>query len=351
MNWVESLARPSIVKLRAYKSARSLVSQADIYLDANEAPGPVPGNLNRYPQPQPPELVKSFAAFYGVNSNQVLVGRGSDEAIDTLTRAFCEPSRDAILITTPTYGMYEVSADIQNAQVIKTPLIKRDGEWTLDVEAMAREAKNKSLKIIYICSPNNPTGTVFSNKDIRAVCEAATNSLVVVDEAYIEFAPETSCVTMLNEFPRLVILRTLSKAWAQAGLRCGVAIGNSELIELLQKVRAPYPLAQPVIEAALKVLEKPEVMRERVKMLQSERLRIARALSELKIVREIFPSHANFLLVRFTNEAAVMGAAQATGMVLRSRHSEPGLENCIRITVGNEAENDHLLKTLSGVPV
>lgn len=351
MTWLNALARPSIVKLQAYQSARSMVTDARYFLDANETPGPAPQDLNRYPVPQPQELVNAFARLYSVDPTQVLIGRGSDEAIDILTRAFCEPSQDAILITPPTYGMYEVSAAIQNAQVVRVPLVNEGDDWKLDLKQMIKSLDAAKVKLTYICSPNNPTGTAFSTADIRILCEQAKNSLVVVDEAYVEFAPETSAVALLKEYKNLVVLRTLSKAWGLAGLRCGVALGDPELIQLLQKVRAPYPLPRPVTTMALQELNNPDKMLKRVELLNQERQRITQALRELPIVKTIFKSQANFLLIRFESEAAVMSTTRQAGMILRSRHKEPGLENCVRITIGSEEENDLLLKTLSEVKI
>lgn len=351
MTWVERLVRPSIAKLEAYRSARSIASQASVFLDANEAPGPALGDWNRYPAPQPDALLEKFSALYGVASNQILIGRGSDEAIDVLTRAFCEPAKDEILISSPTYGMYKVSAGIQNALVADVPLIFVGTDWRLDIKNMSERIQNGAVKLVYVCSPNNPTGSLFPLEDIRALCTAATGkALVVVDEAYIEFAPQFSCVRLLGECANLVVLRTLSKAWALAGLRCGVALANPEIIQSLRKILAPYPLPRPVIDAVMHVLSgRGEAeMKSRVEFLIAERERVGRALRELPGVETIFPSSANFLLVRFTNEKVAMEAAANEGIILRSRSSEAGLKNCVRITIGSESENDLLLKTLAG---
>lgn len=349
MTLFETLARPSIVKLRAYRSARSITTEGRIFMDANEAPGASDFGLNRYPKPQPPELIEIFSQIYGVATEKILVGRGSDEAIDILTRTFCEPGVDAIMTTPPTYGMYEVSADIQNCKVLTVPLLLEDSQWKLNIPKMIERAKD--AKLIYVCSPNNPTGTAFPPEQIRELCLNITNSLIVVDEAYGEFAPEFSCIGLMEEFPQLVVLRTLSKAWALAGLRCGVALGHPDLIQLLQKVRAPYPLPKPVVDLALEAIS-PQgagAMQNRVHDLVFERDRLAKALKSLSCVDTIFNSRANFLLVRFKSEAAVMSAAREAGIILRSRHSESGLENCVRITIGTAEENDTLLAALKKV--
>ena len=219
---LERLARPSIIKLRAYQSARSLASEAEIFLDANES---AVGTYNRYPQPQPRELIKRFSALYNVGPDCILVGRGSDEGIDLLTRSFCEPREDEIVITPPTYGMYRVAADIQDVRVMEIPLRLSLGIWNLDVESIAARVNeiNNRTKIIYLCSPGNPTAASLSKDEVRSVCEATANRcLVVIDEAYAEFCEDRCFLDFLKEYPHVVILRTLSKAWALAGLRCGV---------------------------------------------------------------------------------------------------------------------------------
>lgn len=349
MSWVNELARENIVKLAAYRSARSIATTADIFLDANEAPGPEEKNLNRYPLPQPTELLLRFSHLYGVSGEQILMGRGSDEAIDLLTRAFCEPEKDGILITPPTYGMYKVAADIQNAKVTESPLLWKNGDWILNKKEIIEKISTAAVKLIYICSPNNPTGTVFSHEDLIEICRAAQGkALVVVDEAYGEFSPSTTAIPLLSHFLNLVVLRTLSKAWALAGLRCGVVIAHADVISLLQKVRAPYPLPQPVIDCVQRCLDEKglQTMQKRVVFLISERERLREKLLQLPSVEFVFPSQANFLLVRFISEPEAMGAAKNAGILLRSRDREPGLKNCVRITIGNREENDLLLQAL-----
>lgn len=343
---LEKFIRPSVLKMSAYSSARSLVTNGRVFLDANEAPD---GRYNRYPDPQPASLVQRMSQIYGVKPDQVLIGRGADEAIDTLTRALCEPQRDSVLITPPTYGMYEVSAALQNASIVRTPLILNDLSWSLNIEAMISAAQNHSTKIVYVCSPNNPTGTAFNPSDIAQLCKALSDtSIVVVDEAYGEFAPDTSCVPLLSDFANLVVLRTLSKAWALAGLRCGVLIGHPDLVQVLQKVRAPYPLPQPVIEEALAATSEEGLcdMQNRVKFITQERERLSQALLASPLVENVYPSQTNFVLARFLSEAFVMESFKTEGIILRSRTRELGLENCIRITIGTESENDLVIGML-----
>lgn len=354
----EQLVRPAILKLKPYQSARSLAVSGSTFLDANESAEPIQydeaqslsGRLNRYPMPQPPELIAAFSNYYDIPADQILVGRGSDEAIDLLTRSFCEPTQDKILIHSPTYGMYEVAARIQDADVVSVPLIQNEDVWELNIPEIIRQANEpqNKVKLVYICSPNNPTGTMFSEEALRALCEGIQRSLIVVDEAYAEFAGRKGRTALMRQFPRLVVLRTLSKAWALAGIRCGVVLGHSQLIAILQRVRAPYPLPQPVLELAINALSKQgqEKMWSRVQSVVRERERLRALLKQLSSVENIFSSEGNFLLVRFKSEESIMRATRKAGIILRSRTQEPGLKNCIRITTGSPEENEKLLAVL-----
>jgi len=343
------LARPEILALTPYESARSLALRGEIFLDANEAPAsPFPDSrLNRYPEPQPLALVERFSSYYGVNSEQMVITRGSDEAIDLLMRVFCRPGSDQILICPPTYGMYEVSAKIQGAGIIRVPLKKDD--FALDVGAIGAElARTPNLKLVFLCSPNNPTGGVFPREALNAVCRLADGkALVVVDEAYGEFSGD-SMIQSVPSYPHLVVLRTLSKAWALAGVRCGVAIGQKPLIDLLQKVRPPYPLSAPAVQTALQGTDTQglQLLKERIAEIQSEREKLREELLQLKEVRTVFPSNANFLLVRFEKSGQVFEALRARGTILRDRSRELGLEGCIRITVGSPPENRILISQI-----
>lgn len=344
------LARIEIQKMAAYQSARSLKNNGSVFLDANESPfTPLAGlGLNRYPEPQPEQLVKRLSHIYQVPSQNLLVGRGSDEAIDLVVRVFCRPGEDQILICPPTYGMYEISAKIQNAGIIRVPL-RIDGlTVTLDEESILIRIK-EGVKILFLCSPNNPTGTAFPREALKRICEAALEkTIVVIDEAYSEFSNELSMISEINRYPNLIVLRTLSKAWAAAGVRCGVALGQEPLIQLLQKVRAPYPLSQPASEAALLATNSES---KRALHLRTEQIKIARdefgcELKKLECVDFILPSSTNFLLVRFKDAKSVMKAAAGKEIVLRDRSSEAGLSQCIRITVGTRDENKQVLEML-----
>lgn len=362
----DKIFRASILKLTAYSSARSIakksLAEATQFMDANERPlapslttgMPWETTLNRYPAPQPLELLTAFSNLYGVPAKNILITRGSDEAIDVLTRAVCEPvssttKNDAILITPPTYGMYEVSADIQNTAVEKVPLLLKDNQWSLDLDAIKTKLTGATtqIKIVYICSPNNPTGTAFSKNQIHSLLETLpAQTLLVLDEAYIEFSSETSPIEWLSQFPQLVILRTLSKAWGLAGLRCGTLIGNEELVELLQKVRAPYPIPTPIAELALQALrgEGESLMRKNVAEIIQERENLKQELLKLPQTVCVYPSETNFLLVEFNDAGLVMKLSGDHGIVLRDRSGQ--VANCVRITVGTKDENKNLLTSL-----
>ena len=361
---VLSLIRPEILALTPYSSARKESSGGRVWLDANENPQtPSAGQplLNRYPDPQPSDLVARLAAYYAVNATNVLVTRGSDEGIDLLLRAFCRAGQDAILITPPTYGMYSVSAAIQNASVIAVPLI-REKNFALDTATMLNamlaapkpsgEGGTPATKIVFLCSPNNPTGALLDRADVlRLTRSLLGRAVVVVDEAYVEFAGTRSLTEELGANPNLVVLRTLSKAFGLAGVRCGVTLASPVLIGVLQKIIAPYPVPTPVLQAALAALS-PEGLaaaRASVQGLVSERKRLAAALAGLPAVRRVWPSDSNFLLFETTDSARVMSATRAAGVVLRDRSRDHGLANCVRMTMGTPEENNAALEVITRV--
>ncbi|MFH1725429.1 MAG: histidinol-phosphate transaminase [Elusimicrobiota bacterium] len=348
-----SLARKDVLELTPYSSARSLNLEADILLDANECPWPpCPGDdralgLNRYPDPQPRALLSALSALYGVPEESLFLGRGTDDAIDALVRTFCQAGENDILVCPPTYGVYGVAARIQGAGVRAVPLTKEPA-FQPDVPAILR-AWDPRLRLVFFCSPNNPTGNAMDADSVVEVCEAfREKAVVVLDEAYAEFSSKPSLITRLEGLPNLVILRTLSKAWALAGARCGAALGDPRIMGLLHKVRAPYPLSLPSVRAALRALS-PQGKRlcsGRVKRLRSERERLAGALSALPGVEKVYPSDANFLLARVKDAGEVFERCKSHGILVRDRGSEPGLSRCVRITVGRPEENDRLLDAL-----
>jgi len=350
---VLSLIRPEILALTPYSSARKESSGGRVWLDANENPQtPAAGKplLNRYPDPQPADLVARLAAYYGVGGANLLVTRGSDEGIDLLLRAFCRAGQDSILITPPTYGMYAVSAAIQNAAVVTVPLLA-EKSFALDAGAVLAAAK-PAVKIVFLCSPNNPTGALLDRADVlRLTRSLLGRAIVVVDEAYLEFAGTRSLTGELDAHPNLVVLRTLSKAFGLAGVRCGVTIASPALIGVLQKIIAPYPVPTPVLQAALAALS-PEGLaaaRASVQGLVAERKRMALALAALPAVRRVWPSDSNFLLFETTSSARVIAATRAAGVVLRDRSRDHGLANCVRMTMGTPEENNAALEVITRV--
>jgi histidinol-phosphate aminotransferase len=338
------LARPEILALTPYSSARKESSGGRLWLDANENPETPSAHrplLNRYPEPQPVGLVSQLAALYGVAPTNLLVTRGSDEGIDLLLRAFCRAGRDAILVTPPTYGMYAVSAAIQGARVVSVPLV-REQDFSLDAAAVIRAASaDASVKLVFLCSPNNPTGQLLARDAVvRVTRDLAGRAVVVVDEAYIEFSGQPSLVPEMAALPNLVVLRTLSKAHGLAGARVGSTIASSAIISLLQKIIPPYPIPEPVIMAASAALIPAAIDATRSAVLKiiAERERLASTLRQLPSVRRVWPSDANFLLVRVDDVPAIMAKGRATGIIWRDRSKD--VSNALRITIGIRSEND-----------
>ncbi len=350
---VLELARPEILALQAYSSARREAGEAAVMLNANEAPWLPPGvasvsrerPLNRYPDPQPERLLERLAELYGVNNNQVLIGRGSDEAIDLLVRSFCRPGVDAIALSPPTFGMYAVCAAVQGAACIEIPL---DAHFAVDVGALCEHLPD-SVKIVFLCTPNNPTGGSMTLVDIERVAYAMRGrALVIVDEAYVEFSDLPSAARLLGAHENLGILRTLSKAWALAGARIGCLLAGEEIISLLRKIMPPYPLPTPSVTAALAALTADglALTNHRIALILAERERMASALVRLPGVIHVLPSTANFLCVRFQSASIVYRKLMAAGVIVRDVGRYPGLSNCLRLSIGTREENSRLLDVL-----
>jgi histidinol-phosphate aminotransferase len=345
-----SLARPEILALQAYEHASWEPSLERLH--ANELPWRAVGDntlagLNRYPEPQPRELVERLAALYDVDPSMVLVGRGSDEAIDLLTRSFCRAGQDSIVICPPTFGMYSVAARIQGAEVIRV-LLRPDRDFALN-EREVLEACTKSVKLVFLCSPNNPTGNLLDEAAMLRLVEALANrALVVVDEAYLEFAGIPSLARRIQQFPHLAILRTMSKAYAMAGARCGALLAAPEVVSLLRKVIPPYALTQMTIETALKQLEPPQlaISQARIQWIRGERERLARAFKESRAIARVWPSAANFLLVEFHAPDEALAHARAAGLLIRDVRSQPGLNRALRLSVGTPEQNNRLIEAL-----
>jgi histidinol-phosphate aminotransferase len=351
MSWVRELARPDIVALKGYPHAAW--EPEFTRLHANESPWRTLGDdsragLNRYPEPQPLALLERLADLYGVARERVLAARGSDEAIDLLIRAFCRAECDAVLVCPPTFGMYTVAAQIQGAQVFSVPLKAAEG-FSLDEEAVLKAATTR-VKIVFLCSPNNPTGNLLERATIlRIAKKLAGRALVVVDEAYIEFADSVSLARQIPHHPNLCVLRTLSKAHGLAGARLGALLADPEIVKLLRKVIPPYAITQLTVEAALRLLGPggEPALEERLAMIRAERSRVFRALSGLPAVTRVWPSAANFVLAEFRDVQSALIRARGARFLVRDARAYSELTNALRITIGAAAQNSRLLQAWS----
>ncbi|MBL7804851.1 MAG: histidinol-phosphate transaminase [Saprospiraceae bacterium] len=348
-NDLERLVRPNILALAPYRSARDEfqgLASASVFLDANENSlgSPLEEDFSRYPDPYQRPLKEALARQKGLLPGQIFLGNGSDEAIDLLLRAFCEPRLDNIVILPPTYGMYAVQAAVQDVEVRRAPLC---ADFSPDPEAVLRATDERS-KLLFLCSPNNPTGNRLPDSFLIAMLERFPG-LVVVDEAYIDFSEQPSVLSFLEKYPRLVVLQTFSKAWGLAALRVGMAYSNSFVINILNKIKYPYNLNVLSVRISLQALERSSEWNDKIGVIKAERERLARALTALPQVREVFLSEANFLLVRTTDADRIYAALCAEGIVVRNRTRELHCENCLRITVGSPAENDRLIAALQNL--
>ncbi|ANI28660.1 histidinol-phosphate aminotransferase [Yersinia entomophaga] len=347
------LARANVRELTPYMSARRLGGNGDVWLNANEYPQAPNFTLtaqtfNRYPECQPKQVIERYADYAGIAADQVLVSRGADEGIELLIRAFCEPGQDAILFCPPTYGMYSVSAETFGVERRTVPA-KED--WQLDLPAIADSLDG--VKVLYVCSPNNPTGNLINQQDLRQVLELAKDRAVVaIDEAYIEFCPQASVSEWLKDYPNLVILRTLSKAFALAGLRCGFTLANNDIIQLLLKVIAPYPLSTPVADIAAQALSPQGIatMRQRVAEIRTTREWFIGELQNCDCVEQVFTSETNYVLARFSASSSVFKSLWDQGIILRDQNKQPGLSGCLRITIGTRQECERVISALATLP-
>ena len=353
MSALLDLVRPDLRDFAGYKSARSEALRGDVWLNANESawanPADAQGHSRRYPDPQPPALRARLADVYGVGPDQLLVGRGSDEAIDLLVRALCVPGQDAIVVTPPVFGMYVVCARLQGARIIQVPLVDGDAGLVADLDAIGEAALGQGAKLVFLCSPSNPAGSAVPLDGIVALASALEGrALVVVDEAYGEFADGASATTLLDAHANVVVLRTLSKAHALAAARIGVVIGDTELIAVLQRCQAPYPVPTPSAELALAGLSDPALAqtRERVAVVRRERERLLYALGGLPGVRRVYPSQGNYLLVRFDDPERAFRALLSAGVVVRDQRAAPQLGDALRITIGSPEQNDRVIAAL-----
>jgi histidinol-phosphate aminotransferase len=341
------LIRENVKKLTPYSSARDdFKGEAKIFLDANENSfgSPLTRWYNRYPDPHQLKIKEKLGQIKGVPIENIFLGNGSDECIDLLQRAFCEPAVDNIIICPPTYGMYEVCANVNNIRVKKVNLTR---EFQLDLEAIENTI-DENTKMIFLCSPNNPTANSLYHQDIEAILNNYFG-LVVIDEAYINFSRQRSFSTQLNEYPNLVVMQTLSKAWGLAALRIGIAMASGEIIAIMNKIKPPYNIGQASQELALQALDEVGQVNEMIREIIKERELLASALVNLSSVEKVYPTDANFLLVKMNDAVAVYKKLLAMGIVVRDRSRVELCEGCLRITVGTKEENQTLLYTLATI--
>ena len=341
---LEHLLRENIKTLVPYSSARDeFHGEAKVFLDANENSigSPLTKWYNRYPDPQQQKIKAKLSAIKGVAPSQLFIGNGSDECIDLLYRAFCKPGKDNVIICPPTYGMYEVSANINDIEIRKAPLLDNFQLDLIHLETLV----DANTKIIWLCSPNNPTGNSLNRDDIEMVLNNF-DGLVVVDEAYINFSRHRSFIPELKDYPNLVVLQTLSKAWGLAGLRLGMAFASEEIIAVYNKVKPPYNISEAVQELVIKALDRIDDVNAMIRELVQERQRLETELPKLDVVQHVFPSDANFLLVQFADARAIYNYLLAKQIVVRDRSKVIFCNGSLRITVGTAKENDELLNAL-----
>ena len=344
---LQTILRDNIKNLIPYSSARhEFKGNASIYLDANENPygSPLEKDYNRYPDPFQLELKEEISKIKGVPVQNTFIGNGSDEAIDLLVRAFCRPGIDNILIVPPTYGMYEVAANINDVEIKRVNLTK---SYQLDLEGIS-ETIDANTKLIFVCSPNNPTGNSIHRDDIETLL-ANFGGLVVVDEAYINYSRQKSFIQELTEYGNLVVLQTLSKAWGLAGLRIGIAFASEEIIEVFNKIKPPYNVNQSSQELALAGLRDIEKVNNWIRKTVSERELLIQNLLELPFVEKINPSDANFILAKTENPKDIYNHLTNEGIIVRDRSQVTLCEGCLRITIGTPAENQLLLESLKKI--
>jgi histidinol-phosphate aminotransferase len=344
MKDVSLLLRNNIKKLVPYASARDEFSgSAHIFLDANENSlgSPITPAYNRYPDPHQVRIKERLTQIKGLPEKNIFLGNGSDECIDLLYRAFCNPGIDNVIIHPPTYGMYEVSAHIHDIEV-RRALLTSDFELNLTA---TEELIDEHTKIIWICSPNNPTGNAFDHSSIEIILNNF-DGLVVIDEAYINFSRQQSFIRDLTEYPNLVILQTLSKAWGLAGLRLGMAFASEMIVDILNKIKAPYNIGQATQELVLAALGETEKVNSMIRDIVRMRNELAEKISRLSVVLNVYHSEANFLLVKIKNARQIYESLLAEGIVVRDRSTAPGCTDCLRITVGTGVQNDQLLNLL-----
>lgn len=338
---LENIVRQSIIKLKPYSSARDEFKGIDgIFLDANENPY---GIYNRYPDPYQSILKSKIAEIKNTNPENLFIGNGSDEIIDLTYRIFCNPGSDKALTFSPTYGMYEVSAAINDTKFIQLPL---NDEFQLDLNVLKPHLSDSNLKLIFICSPNNPTGNLMNKKDIEWILQNF-HGIVVIDEAYFDFADEDSCASLLNYYNNLIVIQTLSKAWGLASIRIGIAITSKEIVSFFNKVKPPYNVSSLNQKFAVDSLSNKKNYEENLILIKSEKLRLIQELKKLDKIQKIFHSDANFILIKVKNANETYQSLVERKIIIRNRSGQ--IENCLRITIGTKEENDQLLNALNEI--
>ena len=353
MSGVLDLLRPDLRDFTGYASARRATVTGSVWLNANESPVPSPADpgdsLNRYPEPQPTMLRERMAQLYGVRVEQLMITRGSDEGIDLLVRAFCRAGMDAVLIAPPCFGMYAVCARVQNAPLVEVPLLEQGSEWVLDIAGVLEAVENRNVRVVFLCSPANPTGQALPLESVQLLAEALRGrAVLVIDEAYVEYSSIGSASGLLDEFPQLAVLRTLSKAHAMAGARVGALLADPAVIAVLRNLSAPYPVPAPSASLALAALSEQGVAQSESRCSEAvaERNALLSGLADIAGVRAVYPSEGNFLLVRFDDAQRVFERLLSAGVVVRDVRAMPQLQDALRISIGTPAENAQLLAAL-----
>jgi histidinol-phosphate aminotransferase len=340
---VKSLVRENILKLTPYSSARSeFKGKAEVLMDANESPFDT--GINRYPNPVSPLVRERLAEIKGVGLDNLMLGNGSDDLVDFVTRIFCRPGIDNVIALPPTFGMYKVSAAINDVEFRVVPLT---ADFDIPMEQLLEQI-DKNSKVLWLCSPNNPSGNLMPKDKVEYLLEQFPG-IVVLDEAYVEYVPEASFLPRLSEFPNLIITQTLSKAWGVAGIRLGAAYASPFIIKMMNSIKAPYNINVLTQTRALEVLADEAGMKKRIAFLMEAREKLESSLKAMTIVDHVFPSVTNFILVRFNNSDVVYEHLLAHGIVVRNQSKQPNCANCLRITVGTEAENERFIKALKEI--
>ena len=339
---IENLIRENIKSLKPYSSAREEFKNSAsnlVYLDANE--NPFDTGLNRYPDPQQNLVKAALAKIKNVSREQLLLGNGSDEVLDLIFRVFCEPKVDTVIALPPTYGMYEVLANTNDVGLIEISLLDN---YQPNVDEILK-AQNSQTKLLFLCSPNNPTANSFNADKIETLIKKFTG-IVVIDEAYIDFSSQESWTRRLNEFPNLIVIQTLSKAYGLAGIRLGACYSSTKIISVLNKIKPPYNVNQLTQQTALKALQNSIKTNNEIAIIISERNKLKTDLEEISFVVKVYPSDANFLLVKVDNAIVRYNQLVEYGIIVRNRTNQPICENCLRFTVGTKEENKKLMNTL-----